>query len=87
MDARRRWVSHVPRTVALAAAVVAAVGLGAWNANLLAHLDPLELATIALFAAGFAALTFACDAELRAALRSAFRKAAAKSPGAKRVAT
>jgi len=85
---RRSWTTHIPRTVALAAAVVASVVAGAWNARLLERLEPAEIAVLVLFAASFVALTLACDAELRTALRRAisFRTAARKSPRAKRAA-
>ena len=86
---RRRWVSHVPRTLALAALVVIALVVAAWNAHLAERLDRVEILVLAGFAIGFAALTLACDVELRAVLRRAiaFRTAAAKSPAAKRAAT
>lgn len=86
---RRRWVSHIPRTLALAAAVAAAVAGAAWDARLAERLDGAELAVLAGFGVAFVALTLACDAELRAALRHAFavRRAAPKSPAGKRVAT
>ena len=89
MERRRRWVSHVPRTLALALAAVAAVALAAWDARLLERLEPAETLALALFAIAFAALTLACDTELRRALCASMRlrTAAAKSPGAKRAAT
>ena len=86
---RRRWVSHVPRTLAVAALAVIALAAAAWDARLLERLDRVEILVLAGFGIAFAALTLACDGELRAALRraTAFRTAAAKSPGAKRAAT
>ena len=84
---RRRWVSNVPRTLAVAATLIVASAFAAWDSRLLDRLDPAEVAALAAFAALFAILTLACDAELRAAQRLALRTAAARSPGAKRAAT
>jgi len=84
----RRWISNVPRTLCVAAGLVVALACAAWDARLLDRLDAAEVAALAVFAVLFAALTFACDAELREALRRAVRSTAgAKSPGGKRAAT
>jgi len=84
---RRRWVSNIPRTLAVATTFVLAVAYALWDSRLLDRLDAAEVAALAAFAALFVAFTIACDAELRGELRRAFRSAAAKSPGAKRAAT
>ena len=84
----RRWVSDIPRTLAVAAAVAAFAVLGAWESGLFDRLDPLERGILAGFGMFFVVLTLACDAELRAAIAqpSSLRTRVAKSPGGKRAA-
>ena len=85
----RRWVSDIPRTLALAAGTAAFAALGAWESGLFDRLDALERGILAGFGLLFVVLTLACDAELRAAIARAalLRTRAAKSPGGKRAAT
>ena len=85
----RRWVSDIPRTLAVAAAFAAFATLGAGESGLFDRLDALERGVLAGFGLLFVVLTLACDAELRAAIARAgsLRTRAAKSPGGKRAAT
>jgi pimeloyl-ACP methyl ester carboxylesterase len=81
--------TDIPRTLALALGFFFVLALLGWRDGVFARLDAAELWALGAFAVGFAALTYACDPGVREALRAAtrFRKAAAKSPAAKRAAT
>ena len=89
MAARRRFVSDIPRTLLVAGLLAALFAAAAGQSTLLERLDADEAFLLASFAAAFAALTCACDGELRASVRRALgvRSTAAKSPAAKRAAT
>jgi len=78
-----------PRVILLALAFFGSLALMAWSEGVFDRLDPGVRWALAAFAVAYAALAWVLDGELRAWLRAAvgLRKAPARSPGAKRVAT
>ena len=82
---------NTPLVIAAALAFFGAAAVLGWANGVFALLSGEELAALAIFAAAFALLTYLEDRGVRAAVKRAFaalrfRSAAARSPGARRVA-
>ena len=62
---------NTPRVIAIAIAFFGALAAIAWADGVFARLANEELAALAVFAAGFAALTYLADPQVRAAVNGA----------------
>ena len=93
MPLARNWVTDPARTLLVAVAFFGALAFAGWNAGVFDDLGRELTLVLASFAAGFAVLTVACDAELRGwllrslASRPRLRSAAVKSPAVKQAAS
>jgi hypothetical protein len=90
----RSTVTDAARTLRVAIAFFGALSWLAWQSGVFDQVGPEVTAALVVFALGFAALTLACDREMRDYLRGMltggrgrFRSAEPKSPAAKRAAS
>ena len=86
---KRTPSQDTPRVLAVAAIFFGSLAALGWMEGVFARLAAETLAALGLFALAFAAGTYALDRDIRGWVdaRLRFRKAAAKSPAAKRAAT
>ena len=93
MALARNSVTDPARTLLLAVAFFGALAVAGWQAGVFEALGHELVTVLGVFAAAFAVLTVACDAELRGWIlrardsRAFLRSRAAKSPAVKRAAS